>query len=96
MARKIVLEYGGVVITITSEGVTDSVVKDYSLEAYRRAVLVVRRDFERAVGAAKLARGIVADEPPLTTDALFHKLEEECRDGIKDGRVTVSRAREKG
>src|SRR5260370_38974199 len=65
MAPKLVLEYAGVVITITPEGVTDPTVRDSALEAYRRAVVVIRRDFERAVGAAKVAaRGGVAKEPP--------------------------------
>ena len=96
MAPKLVLEYAGVVITITPDGATDPVVRDSALDAYRRAVVVVRRDFERAVGAAKVAaRDRVAKEPPLTTDALVRELEEVCRVGIRHGSVTVSGAREK-
>jgi hypothetical protein len=95
-APKLVLEYAGVVITITPEGTTDPTVRDSALEAHRRAVFVVRRAFQRAVGAAKVAaRGGVAKEPPLTTDALVHELEEVCRVGIKHGSVTISRARGK-
>ncbi len=87
---KLVLEYAGVVITITPGETTEPVIWDSALEAHRRAVLVVRRDLQRAEAAAKsAARGVVVTEPALTTDALVRELEEACKVGIGHGSVTV-------
>lgn len=95
MAPKLVLEYAGVVVTVKPDKTADPVIKDSALKAYRDALVVVRDDFWLAVGVAKLAKGVVAKELPLTTDALVRKLEEVCEIGINHGSVTISRATEK-